>query len=102
MPAILLRDSVIVLVGAWRIRGLTLKHGAGNLESCAGLGIFDAYVPTTRACDMVKVFTLIAMEPPIRVSGTGSADYVRDAKVTPVIGVLFHKCVSAGLRGCVP
>lgn len=31
---------------------------------------------------MTQVFTLIAMEPPIRVSGTGSADYVRDAKVT--------------------
>ena len=31
---------------------------------------------------MVQVFTLIAMEPPIRVSGAGSADYVRDAKVT--------------------
>lgn len=29
----------------------------------------------------VQVFSLIAMEPPIRVSGAGSADYVRDAKV---------------------
>lgn len=30
-----------------------------------------------------QVFSLIAMEPPIRVSGAGSADYVRDAKVRP-------------------
>ncbi|CAM9361554.1 unnamed protein product [Hapterophycus canaliculatus] len=30
---------------------------------------------------MQQVFSLIAMEPPIRVSGSGSADYVRDAKV---------------------
>lgn len=29
------------------------------------------------------MFSLIAMEPPIRVSGAGSADYVRDAKVRP-------------------
>ena len=36
---------------------------------------------------MVQVFTLIAMEQPIRVSGTGSADYVRDAKVIATIRV---------------
>lgn len=37
-----------------------------------------------------QVFTLIAMEPPIRVSGTGSADYVRDAKVQPLQTVGRH------------
>lgn len=30
----------------------------------------------------VQVFTLVAMEPPVRVSGPGSADYVRDAKAS--------------------
>lgn len=45
----------------------------------------DTFLPLTLArelsYDTVQVFTLIAMEPPIRVSGSGSADYVRDAKV---------------------
>lgn len=36
---------------------------------------------TPDAGAVLQVFTLIAMEPPIRVSGSGSADYVRDAKV---------------------
>lgn len=37
-----------------------------------------------------QVFTLIAMEPPIRVSGSGSADYVRDAKVKRVTRMTLY------------
>lgn len=41
---------------------------------------------------MLQVFSLIAMEPPIRVNGAGSADYVRDAKVTIDIYCSSARC----------
>ncbi|CAM9698832.1 unnamed protein product [Ascophyllum nodosum] len=46
-------------------------------------GYFDRYgiIRDVIQNHLMQVFTLIAMEPPIRVSGEGSADYVRDAKV---------------------
>eukprot|EP00752_Nemacystus_decipiens_P006079 g5487.t1 len=46
-------------------------------------GYFDRYgiIRDVIQNHLMQVFTLIAMEPPIRVSGSGSADYVRDAKV---------------------
>lgn len=47
----------------------------------SGLGWVGFLLRTRTAFRDGQVFTLIAMEPPIRVSGSGSADYVRDAKV---------------------
>ncbi|CAM9437979.1 unnamed protein product [Ectocarpus sp. 4 AP-2014] len=46
-------------------------------------GYFDRYgiIRDVIQNHLMQVFTLIAMEQPIRVSGSGSADYVRDAKV---------------------
>lgn len=42
----------------------------------------------------MQVFTLIAMEPPIRVTGERSADFVRDAKVTTPLRLIQQFVVS--------
>ncbi|CAM9134606.1 unnamed protein product [Choristocarpus tenellus] len=46
-------------------------------------GYFDNYgiIRDVIQNHLIQVFTLVAMEPPVRVSGTGSADFLRDAKV---------------------
>ena len=50
---------------------------------CPGRGYFDNYgiIRDIMQNHLMQVMSLVAMEPPVRVSGEDSANFIRDAKV---------------------